>query len=93
MKPSRKNKLPASGGFVIEAGDHGGNQSTEPHVEPAKPLPPARNAVLTTWSKTGFAVRNMVKWRATIASHVPVGYEDQTGFHYGVNPDDWSFSY
>jgi hypothetical protein len=28
----------------------------------------------------------MGKWRATLAALVPIGYEDEAGFHYGAEP-------
>jgi len=31
----------------------------------------------------------IAKWCGAIASHVPAGYEDETGFHYGANGGDW----
>jgi hypothetical protein len=34
----------------------------------------------------------MAKLRAATASHVPAGYEDETGFHYGANAGDGLFS-
>ena len=33
----------------------------------------------------------IAKLRATTAAHVPVGYQDETGFHFGVNAGDWFF--
>jgi hypothetical protein len=32
--------------------------------------------------------KSIAKLRAATASHVPVGYEDETGFHYGANTGD-----
>jgi len=29
---------------------------------------------------------------ATIETWVPVGFEDETGFHYGVDVTGWSFT-
>jgi len=34
----------------------------------------------------------IAKLRVASASHVPTGYEDETGFHYGTNAGDGSFS-
>jgi hypothetical protein len=34
----------------------------------------------------------IAKLRAATKSHVPAGYEDETGFHYGANAGDGSFS-
>ena len=46
----------------------------------------AAHAVQTAWHEAGFPVRIIGNLYAAIASHVPVGYEDETGFHYGANP-------
>jgi hypothetical protein len=34
----------------------------------------------------------MQKLRAAIEARVPVGYEDETGFHYSLKASDWFFS-
>ena len=40
----------------------------------------------TNYRKKALKVGEFIaKLRAAIASYVPVGYEDETGFHYGVN--------
>jgi hypothetical protein len=31
-------------------------------------------------------VKIIAKWRAAVSFNVPVGYQDETGFHYGVQP-------
>jgi hypothetical protein len=36
------------------------------------------------WHPTGFLVRLVAKVGEAIVSRVPVGYEDATGFHFGV---------
>jgi hypothetical protein len=48
-----------------------------------------------TWSHT-FALSLLLgsivaKLRSAIANHVPVGYQDEAGFHFGVKPtqDRW----
>ena len=50
-------------------------------------LPPQidGDCVRTTEHKAGFPVRSLVKLYRLIKSRVPIGYEDETGFHYGVN--------
>ena len=30
----------------------------------------------------------MAKLRNAVKNHIPVGYQDETGFHYGVKPVD-----
>jgi hypothetical protein len=44
------------------------------------------------WQEVGFPVRVIMKLRAAFAARVPVGYEDETGFHYGLRAPDWFFS-
>ncbi len=41
-------------------------------------------AVRTEWHPARFLVRIVAKICTTIISRVPVGYEDETGFHHGV---------
>jgi hypothetical protein len=36
------------------------------------------------WHPAGFLVRMAATIRQAIISQVPVGYEDETGFHFGV---------
>jgi len=36
--------------------------------------------------------RVMAKLRAVIEARIPVGYEDETGFHYSLKASDWFFS-
>jgi len=38
-------------------------------------------------AQTGHRTRLAVAWRAAINYLVPVGYEDDTGFHYGERPE------
>jgi hypothetical protein len=75
-------------GFITAAHDASDGQLAERHVEPTMPLPPARNAVRTAWRELGVLVRIIMKVRAAIASRVPVGYEDESGFHYNANAGD-----
>ena len=35
-------------------------------------------------NEVGFLVRIVAKWRVAITSLVPVGFEDEAGFHYGA---------
>jgi hypothetical protein len=39
-----------------------------------------------------FPVRAIAKLYAAIEDRVPVGYEDETGFHYSMKASDWFFS-
>ena len=36
-----------------------------------------------------FRFESSRKLRAAIEDRVPVGYEDETGFHYGMKASDW----
>jgi hypothetical protein len=76
------------GGFITVAHDVWNGKLAERFVSPTMPLPSARKAVPTAGPNAGFPVRIIAKWRAAIASRVPVGYEDETGFHYGVKTGD-----
>jgi len=40
---------------------------------------------LTTEHKAAFPVRSLVKLYRVIKSRVPIGYEDEEGFHYGAD--------
>jgi hypothetical protein len=44
------------------------------------------------WHEVSFPVRIIAKLRAAIEARVPVGYEDETGFHYSLKASDWLFS-
>jgi len=44
------------------------------------------------WHEVRFPVRIIAKLRAAIEARVPVGYEDETGFHYSLKASDWLFS-
>jgi hypothetical protein len=42
--------------------------------------------------EVNFPARIVGKLRAMIEARVPVGYEDETGFHYSLKASDWLFS-
>jgi hypothetical protein len=44
------------------------------------------------WCEVSFPVRTIAKLRAAIEARAPVGYEDETGFHYSRKASDWFFS-
>jgi hypothetical protein len=75
MKTNCRKKPLTFVGLITAALAASDGQLAEQYVEPTKPLPSVKNAVETAWRKA-------------IASHVPVGYEDETGFHYGPHPGD-----
>ena len=76
------------GGFIIVAQDAENGQWAEHYVQSTMPLPSAGETVQTASHKAGFSVRIISRWRGAIASWVPIGYENETGFHYGPNPGD-----
>jgi len=88
MQANCRKKPLAFGGFIIVACDDGDGKLADPGTEPTMPWPAPSNAIRTAWPAAAFRVRITAKICAAIASRVPVGYEDETGFHYGVNPGD-----
>jgi len=50
------------------------------------------NTLRMAGHKVGLPVRIVVKFCSVIESQVPIGYEDDGGFHHGVNLADWFFS-
>jgi hypothetical protein len=68
-----------------------GNQLAERHVEQTPPAPTAGNLRIA-WYEVRFPVRIMQQLQAAIETRVPVGYEDETGFHYSLKASDWVFS-
>ena len=68
-----------------------GSQLAERHVEQTMPLSSA-NTLRIAWHEVRFPVRIIAKLRAAIEARVPVGYEDETGFHYSLKASDWFFS-
>ena len=75
MKINCRKKPLTFVGFITAAFVTSDGKFAEQYVEPAVPLPSVRNAV-------------QMAWRKAIAPPVPVGYEDETGFHYGVKTGD-----
>ena len=55
-------------------------------------LPLDRSNGRITWYQVGSPVRIAAILRAAIAARVPVGYQDESGFHYGAEAKDWFFS-
>jgi hypothetical protein len=68
-----------------------GNQLAKRHVEQTMPSSSA-GSLRIAWHAVRFPVRIMQKLRAAIETRVPVGYEDETGFHYSMKASDWVFS-
>jgi hypothetical protein len=69
-----------------------GTQLSAQRTVRATPLPLARIDNRIAWHEVGSPVRIIAILRASIKSRVPVGYEDESGFHYGADATDWFFS-
>jgi len=61
-------------------------------VDQKMPLAVDSNTMRIAGHKVGLPVRLVAKLRGVIESQMPVGYEDEGGFHHGVNLADWFFS-
>jgi hypothetical protein len=70
------------------AGSHLGKR----HVEQTMSASSASNPLRIAWHEVRFPVRIIAKLRAAIEARAPVGYEDETGFHYSPKASDWFFS-
>jgi len=68
-----------------------GNQLAKRHVEQTPPSSPVSNHRMAS-SAVNFPVWVIAKLCAAIEARVPVGYEDETGFHYSLKASDWVFS-
>jgi hypothetical protein len=68
-----------------------GSQLAERHVEQTMSSSSA-STLRIAWHEVRFPVRIIAKLRAAIEARVPVGYEDETGFHYSGKSSDWFFS-
>jgi hypothetical protein len=68
-----------------------GSQLAERHVEQTTSSSSA-SPLQIAWHEISFPVRIIAKFRAAIETRVPVGYEDETGFHYSLKASDWFFS-
>jgi hypothetical protein len=68
-----------------------GNQLAKRHVEQTTSASSA-STLRIAWHEVSFPVRIIAKLRAVIEARAPVGYEDETGFHYSLKASDWFFS-
>jgi hypothetical protein len=68
-----------------------GSQLAERPVAQTMPSSSASNLRIA-WHEVRFPVRIIAKLRAAIEARVPVGYADETGFHYSGKSSDWFFS-
>jgi hypothetical protein len=69
-----------------------GNWLTGRCVGQLMPLPANCHDRRIAWHKVGSPARIISALRASIEASVPLGYEDETGFHYGAEATDWSFT-
>jgi hypothetical protein len=68
-----------------------GNQLAKRRVEQTTPSLSA-SSLWIAWQEVRFPVRIIEKLNAALETWVPVGYEDETGFHYSMKDSDWVFS-
>ena len=68
-----------------------GSQLAERHVEQTMSSSSA-STLRIAWHEVGSPARIIAKLRAAIEARAPVGYEDETGFHYSRKASDWFFS-
>ena len=68
-----------------------GKELVTGRVDQTLPQPGGGDSVRRTGRKFGFSLRKIAKWYGVIKSRVPVGYEDEEGFHYGANLAGWFF--
>jgi len=59
-------------------------QLADERVEAMMPLAMGPSAIEVKWHDVRFPVRIAAKLYSAIESRIPVGYEDETGFHYGI---------
>ena len=64
-----------------------GTQLAERHVEQTVSASSA-STLRIAWHEVSFPVRIVEKLRAAIEARAPVGYKDETGFHYSMKASD-----
>jgi len=69
-----------------------GKQLSGKPIVVAVALPLNCNNSRIAWHQIGSPARIVAILRNVVAARVPVGYEDESGFHYGVAANDWFFS-
>lgn len=67
-------------------------ESATGYVDHTVPVPSDGNIMRIAGHKVGFPVGITTKLCGMIESQVPVGYEDEGGFHYGADMAGWFFS-
>jgi hypothetical protein len=56
------------------------------------PLPLDCNGAWIGWNRLGPSIRIIALVRAALEARAPVGYEDESGFHYGAETSGWFFT-
>ena len=69
-----------------------GKELTAGYVDQTMPLTVDSDTMRIAGHKVRLPVRIVAKWCGVMESQVPVGYEDEGGFHYGADMADWFFS-
>ena len=68
-----------------------GKELTAGFVEKTTPLSSDGNIMRVAGHKLGLLVRIVAQLCGMVEAHVPFGYEDEGGFHYGADVADWFF--
>ena len=68
-----------------------GNEIVAGNSDRTVPQAVESNLVRMTRHGVGIPGRIMVKLRRVFETRVPVGYEDEDGFHYGADSTGWFF--
>ena len=69
-----------------------GSQLAAGRVEQTLPARYAGSLLRMAWNGFQLPIRIIAKLRGVIEFHAPVGYEDETGFHYNRKSSDWFFT-
>ena len=69
-----------------------GNRLAGRCIGQVMPLPANRHDRRIAWPEVGSLARIIAILRAWIEARAPLGYEDETGFHYGTEATHWSFT-
>ena len=69
-----------------------GKQLARGRVEQTTPVPSDGDRTRMAGRRGGFPIRDIAKLCSVVESRVPIGYEDESGFHYGANLSDSFFS-
>jgi len=62
-----------------------GNELVTGRADRTLPQPVDGDSARITGRKVGFPIWKIAKLYGVIKSRVPIGYEDEEGFHYGAN--------